>query len=112
MSERRPPHRGAADASVVVDNAEAFSAKSSRRSTRSCSGQTLEPEHGQCREAAREFKQAPFKNIQIADLRGVSATQAGRDVGAEQHRNFIQRLQKVIDAYNLALRPPRTTTTS
>ncbi|MCP6390949.1 DUF3387 domain-containing protein, partial [Klebsiella pneumoniae] len=48
-----------------------------------------------------EFKQAPFKNIQIADLQAFLQRKLAEMLAQNRTRgDFIQRLQKVIGAYN------------
>lgn len=87
---------------VVLDPAEAFKARQfdaeCKIVRRGCSWDLSQVNVDTLRQ---EFKKAPFKNIQIADLRAFLEHKLAQMLGQNATRtDFAQRLQKVIDAYN------------
>jgi type I restriction enzyme R subunit len=90
------------DASVVVDNAEAFSAKEFEAQYKIVQrGKSWDLSKVNVEKLREEFKQAPFKNIQIADLQAFLQRKLAEMLAQNSTRvDFLQRLQQVIDAYN------------
>jgi type I restriction enzyme R subunit len=90
------------DESVVVDNAEAFKAKQFDAEYRIVQrGRSWDLSQVDVVKLREEFKQAPYKNIQIADLRAFLEHKLAEMLAQNTTRtDFAQRLQKVIDAYN------------
>lgn len=90
------------DASVVVDNAEAFSAKEFEAQYKIVQrGKTWDLSKVNVEQLREEFKKAPFKNIQIADLQAFLQRKLVEMLAQNATRvDFVQRLQKAIDAYN------------
>ncbi|WP_218005321.1 type I restriction enzyme endonuclease domain-containing protein [Hydrogenophaga palleronii] len=90
------------DASVVVDNAEAFSAKEFEAQYKIVQrGKAWDLSKVNVEKLREEFKQAPFKNIEIADLQAFLQRKLAEMLAQNSTRtDFIQRLQKVIDTYN------------
>lgn len=90
------------DASVVVDNAEAFSAKEFEAQYKIVQrGKAWDLSKVNVEKLREEFKQAPFRNIEIADLQAFLQRKLAEMLAQNSTRvDFIQRLQKVIDAYN------------
>lgn len=90
------------DASVVVDNAEAFSAKVFEAQYKIVQrGKAWDLSKVNVEKLREEFKQAPFRNIEIADLQSFLQRKLAEMLSQNTTRvNFLQRLQKVIDAYN------------
>lgn len=90
------------DASVVVDNAEVFTAKEFQANYQIVQrGKAWDLSKVNVEKLREEFKQAEYKNIQITDL--VAFLQKRMDEMLAQNTtrtNFILRLQKAIDAYN------------
>lgn len=90
------------DASVVVDNTEAFSAKEFEAQYQIVQrGKAWDLSKVNVEKLREEFKQAPFKNIQIADLQAFLQRKLAEMLAQNSTRvDFLQRLQNVIDAYN------------
>nr|WP_255697312.1 type I restriction enzyme endonuclease domain-containing protein [Pseudacidovorax sp. NFM-22] len=90
------------DASVVVDNAESFSAREFEAQYKIVQrGKAWDLSKVNVEKLREEFKQAPFKNIQIADLQAFLQRKLAEMLGQNSTRvDFLQRLQQVIDAYN------------
>nr|WP_301540345.1 type I restriction enzyme endonuclease domain-containing protein [Stenotrophomonas maltophilia] len=90
------------DASVVVDKAEAFSAKEFEAQYKIVQrGKAWDLSKVNVEKLREEFQQAPFKNIQIADLQAFLQRKLAEMLAQNSRRvGFIQRLQNVIDAYN------------
>lgn len=90
------------DASVVVDKAEAFSAKEFEAQYKIVQrGKAWDLSKVNVEKLREEFQQAPFKNIQIADLQAFLQRKLAEMLTQNSTRvGFIQRLQNVIDAYN------------
>lgn len=90
------------DESVVVDNAEAFKAKQFQAEYQIVQrGKTWDLSKVNVEKLREEFKQAPFKNIAIADLRAFLQKKLAEMMAQNATRiDFWQRLQRVIDTYN------------
>jgi type I restriction enzyme, R subunit len=90
------------DASVVVDNAEAFSVKEFEAQYAIVQrGKTWDLSKVNVDKLREEFKSAPFKNIEIADLQAFLKRKLAEMLAQNSTRvDFLQRLQNVIDAYN------------
>ncbi|MDS4012724.1 MAG: type I restriction endonuclease subunit R [Candidatus Accumulibacter sp.] len=90
------------DESVVVDNAEAFKAKQFQAEYQIVQrGKAWDLSKVDVEKLREEFKQAPFKHIAIADLRAFLQKKLAEMLGQNATRvDFVQRLQRVIDAYN------------
>lgn len=90
------------DASVVVDNAEAFSVKEFKAQYQVVQrGKAWDLSKVDVEKLREEFKDAPFKNIEIADLQAFLQRKLTEMLAQNTTRvDFLQRLQKVIDAYN------------
>ena len=90
------------DESVVVDNAEAFKAKQFDAEYKIVQrGRSWDLSQVNVDQLREEFNQAPFKNIQIADLRAFLEHKLAQMLAQNATRSdFAQRLQNVIDAYN------------
>lgn len=90
------------DASVVVDNAEAFSAKDFAAEYKIVQrGKAWDLSKVDVEKLREEFKQAPYKNIQIADLQAFLERKLAEMLAQNSTRSdFVLRLQRVIDAYN------------
>lgn len=90
------------DASVVVDNAEAFSAKEFEAQYKIVQrGRAWDLSKVNVEKLREEFKQAPLKNIEIADLQAFLQRKVADMLAQNSTRvDFLQRLQTVIDAYN------------
>lgn len=90
------------DESVVVDNAEAFKAKQFDAEYRIVQrGKAWDLSQVNADKLREEFKKAPFKNIEIADLRAFLQHKLDEMLAQNATRSdFAQRLQAVIDAYN------------
>ncbi|RYE01224.1 MAG: type I restriction endonuclease subunit R, partial [Sphingobacteriales bacterium] len=90
------------DASVVVDKVESFTAKQFEAEYKIVQrGKAWDLSKVNVEKLREEFKQAPFKNIEIADLRAFLERKLAEMLAANSTRlDFAQRLQKVIDAYN------------
>lgn len=90
------------DESVVVDNAEAFKAKQFQAEYQIVQrGKTWDLSKVNVEKLREEFKQAPFKNIAIADLRAFLQKKLAEMLAQNGTRiEFLQRLQRVIDTYN------------
>ena len=90
------------DASVVVDNAEAFSVKEFEAQYQIVQrGKAWDLSKVNVEKLREEFQQAPFKNIEIADLQAFLQRKLTEMLAQNSTRgDFIQRLQKVIDTYN------------
>ena len=90
------------DASVVVDNAEAFSVKEFEAQYAIVQrGKTWDLSKVNVDKLREEFKSAPFKNIEIADLQAFLKRKLAEMLTQNSTRvDFLQRLQNVIDAYN------------
>jgi type I restriction enzyme R subunit len=90
------------DESVVVDNAEAFKAKQFQAEYKIVvRGKTWDLSKVDVEKLREEFKQAPFKHIAIADLRAFLEKKLAEMLAQNATRvDFVQRLQRVIDAYN------------
>ena len=73
------------DESVVVDEAEAFKARQHSAEYQIIQkGKTWDLSKINFEKLQEEFKQATYKNIEIADLRAFIAAQAGTDAEAER----------------------------
>ena len=90
------------DESVVVDNAEAFKAKQFDAEYKIVQrGKAWDLSQVNVVKLHEEFKKAPFKNIEIADLRAFLQHKLDEMLAQNATRtDFVQRLQAVIDAYN------------
>jgi len=90
------------DSSVVVDNAEAFNAKEFEASYKIVQrGKAWDLSKVNVEKLREEFKQAPYKNIQIADLQAFLQKKLADMMAQNSTRvDFAQRLQMVISAYN------------
>lgn len=90
------------DESVVVDNAEAFKAKQFEAEYQIVQrGKAWDLSKVDVEKLREEFKQAPFKHIAIADLRAFLEKKLAEMLAQNATRiDFVQRLQRVIDAYN------------
>ena len=90
------------DASVVVDNAEAFAVKEFEAQYQVVQrGKAWDLSKVNVEKLREEFKNAPFKNIEIADLQAFLQRKLAEMLAQNTTRvNFLQRLQNVIDAYN------------
>jgi type I restriction enzyme, R subunit len=90
------------DASVVVDNAEVFAAKEFEADYKIVQrGKAWNLSTVNVDKLREEFKQAPYKNIQIADLQAFLQRKLGEMLAQNSTRvDFVQRLQQVIDTYN------------
>lgn len=90
------------DASVVVDNAEAFSIKEFEAQYAIVQrGKMWDLSKVNVDKLREEFKSAPFKNIEIADLQAFLKRKLAEMLAHNSTRvDFLQRLQNVIDAYN------------
>ena len=90
------------DESVVVNDAEAFKARQYSAEYQIIQkGKTWDLSKINFDKLREEFKQATYKNIEIADLRAF--LQHKLELMLEQNAtrtNFAQRLQEIIDAYN------------
>ena len=90
------------DASVVVDNAEAFAVKEFEAQYQVVQrGKAWDLSKVNVEKLREEFKNAPFKNIEIADLQAFLQRKLAEMLAQNTTRvDFLQRLQNVIDAYN------------
>jgi type I restriction enzyme R subunit len=90
------------DESVVVDGADAFKAKEFDAEYKIVQrGNAWDLSKVSVESLRAEFKKAPFKNIEIADLRAFLDMKLAEMLGQNATRtDFAQRLQAVIDAYN------------
>jgi type I restriction enzyme R subunit len=90
------------DESVVVDNAEAFTAKQFQAEYKIVQrGRTWDLSKVNVEKLRDEFKQTPYKYIAIADLRAFLQKKLAEMLTQNSTRiDFLQRLQHVIDAYN------------
>ena len=90
------------DASVVVDNAESFSVKEFEAQYAIVQrGKAWDLSKVNVEKLREEFKNAPFKNIEIADLQAFLKRKLAEMLAQNSTRvDFLQRLQNVIDAYN------------
>jgi type I restriction enzyme R subunit len=90
------------DASVVVDNTEAFSVKEFEAQYEIVRrGKAWDLGKVNVEKLREEFKKAPFKNIEIADLQSFLQRKLAEMLAQNSTRgDFLQRLQNVIDAYN------------
>jgi type I restriction enzyme R subunit len=90
------------DASVVVDKAEAFAAREFAAEYKIVQrGKAWDLSKVNVDKLREEFKAAPLKNIQIADLQAFLQRKLAEMLAQNSTRvDFLQRLQKVIDAYN------------
>lgn len=90
------------NASVVVDNAEAFTAKQFDAEYKIVQrGKAWDLSKVNVEKLREEFKKAPFKNIEIADLLAFLERKLAEMLAMNSTRlDFAQRLQKAIDAYN------------
>lgn len=90
------------DESVVVDNAEAFTAKQFETEYKIVQrGRAWDLSRVNVDQLREEFKTAPHRNIQIADLRAFLEKKLAEMLAQNAARvDFAQRLQKIIDAYN------------
>lgn len=90
------------DASVVVDNAESFSVKEFEAQYAVVQrGKVWDLSKVNVEKLREEFKNAPFKNIEIADLQAFLKRKLAEMLAQNSTRvDFLQRLQNVIDAYN------------
>nr|WP_281385233.1 type I restriction enzyme endonuclease domain-containing protein [Roseateles oligotrophus] len=90
------------DASVVVDKAETFSAKEFEAQYKIVQrGKAWNLSTVNVDKLRDEFKNAPYKNIQIADLQAFLQRKLAEMLAQNSTRaDFLQRLQNVIDAYN------------
>lgn len=86
------------DESVVVNNAEKFSARQFEaeykiiQKSKGCDSSRVDVD-----KLREEFEQTPFKNIAIADLRAFLQHELAQNA---TRTDFAQKLQQVIDAYN------------
>jgi type I restriction enzyme R subunit len=90
------------DESVVVDNAETFNTKEFEASYQIVQrGKHWDLSKVNVEKLREEFKTAEYKNIQIADLQAFLQKKLEQMLAQNTTRvDFMQRLQKVIDAYN------------
>lgn len=90
------------DESVVVDNAEAFKAKEFQAEYQIVQrGKSWDLSKVDVDKLREEFKQTQFKHIAIADLRAFLEKKLADMLAQNATRvDFVQRLQRVIDAYN------------
>ena len=90
------------DESVVVDNAETFTTKEFEASYQIVQrGKHWDLSKVNVEKLREEFKQAEYKNIQIADLQAFLQKKLEQMLAQNATRtDFMQRLQKVIDDYN------------
>lgn len=90
------------DESVVVDNAETFKAKQFEAEYQIVQrGRSWDLSKVNVEKLREEFKQAPHRNIAIADLRSFIEKKLAEMLAQNSTRTeFSQRLQTVIDAYN------------
>lgn len=90
------------DASVVVDNAEAFSVREFEAQYQVVQrGKAWDLSKVNVDKLREEFKDAHFKNIEIADLQAFLQRKLAEMLAQNTTRgDFLQRLQNVIDAYN------------
>jgi type I restriction enzyme, R subunit len=90
------------DESVVVDKAETFKARQFDAEYKIVQrGKSWDLSKVNVEKLREEFKQAPYKNIEIADLRGFIEKKLAEMLQQNATRTaFAQRLQAVIDAYN------------
>lgn len=90
------------DESVVVDNAEAFKAKQFQAEYQIVQrGKAWDLSKVNVEKLREEFKHAPYKHIAIADLRAFLEKKLAEMLAQNATRiDFLQRLQRVIDAYN------------
>ena len=90
------------DESVVVDDAEAFTAKQFQAEYQIVQrGKTWDLSKVNVEKLREEFEQAPFKHIAITDLRAFLQKKLAEMLAQNTTRiDFLQRLQRVIDAYN------------
>lgn len=90
------------DASVVVDKAETFSAREFEAQYKIVQrGKAWNLSTVNVDKLREEFKKAPYKNIQIADLQAFLQRKLAEMLAQNSTRvAFLQRLQNVIDAYN------------
>ncbi|MEY4749424.1 MAG: hypothetical protein RIQ60_1638 [Pseudomonadota bacterium] len=90
------------DASVVVDEAEAFTAQQFKAEYQIIQrGKSWDLSKVNVDKLREEFKRTEYKNIQIADLQAFLQHKLVAMLSQNSSRQgFAQRLQKVIDAYN------------
>lgn len=90
------------DESVVVDNVEAFKAKQFQAEYQIVQrGKAWDLSKVDVEKLREEFKQAPYKHIAISDLRAFLEKKLAEMLAQNATRiDFVQRLQRVIDAYN------------
>lgn len=90
------------DESVVVDNAEGFTAKEfEAQYTIVQRGRQWDLSKVDVTKLREEFKKAEYKNIEIADLQAFLQKKLEQMLAQNATRvDFMQRLQKVIDDYN------------
>ena len=90
------------DESVVVDNAEAFKAKQFQAEYQIVQrGKAWDLSKVDVEKLREEFKQTPFKHIAISDLQAFLEKKLAEMLAQNTtHVDFVQRLQRVIDAYN------------
>lgn len=90
------------DESVVVDDAEAFTARQFEAEYQIVQrGKAWDLSKVDVEQLRAEFKQAPYKNIEIANLQAFLERKLASLLAQNSTRaDFAQRLQKVIDAYN------------
>jgi type I restriction enzyme, R subunit len=90
------------DESVVVDNAEAFSAKQFEAEYKIVRrGRAWDLSKVNVDQLRVEFKTSPHRNIEIADLRAFLEKKLAEMLAQNSTRiNFAERLQRIIDAYN------------
>ena len=90
------------DTSVVVDDAEAFTAKQFQAEYQIVQrGKTWDLSKVNVEKLRDEFKRSDYKNIEIADLQAFLQRKLSEMLAQNSTRgDFVQRLQNVIDAYN------------
>lgn len=90
------------DASVVVDDAEGFTAKQFQAEYQIVQrGKAWDLSKVNVEKLREEFKQTEYKNIAIADLQAFLQHKLTEMLAQNSTRvDFVQRLQNVIDAYN------------
>lgn len=90
------------DESVVVDNAETFTAKQFETEYKIVQrGKAWDLSLVNVDKLREEFKTAPYRNIEIADLRAFLEKKLAEMLAQNAARvDFAQRLQRIIDAYN------------
>ena len=90
------------DESVVVNDAEAFNARQYSAEYQIIQkGKTWDLSKINFHKLREEFKEAAYKNIEIADLRAFLQHKLEQMLQQNATRaDFAQRLQKIIDAYN------------